>query len=156
MFSSRRLVVCLSIFALLGVVFTVPRRGAAEEEERVIGIEGEVVSMEMSVERSNHEGKTYDIVTIRLELDAGDELCVYEDTSKRRSKVPELVEEYQKLDSHILLFTAQFLADDEDINAYTGVSPGDRVVLRTPYRYLSSFLQDPAKPIEIYQVEKVE
>ena len=128
----------------------------ASEEERVIGIEGKVLSIEKkSEERSNNKQK-YVIVIFNIELSAGDKLTVYEDSSKRIAKVDDLQKIYKEHKMKSLLFTAEFLEGDEDISLYEVVTQGDTVIIRTPYAFFSAYLYQQTEVTKMYVIEKVE
>lgn len=125
------------------------------QEERVIGISGEISGIKKSVEdyKRENSGKVYKIHTIKVNLKTGNKLTAYEDTSQRTADIRELNSIYEaKKFTEIQFETSSPLA--EKLENYNQFKTGDRIIIRIPYWSIAKFLNNETDAVRIYLIEK--
>lgn len=114
----------------------------SSEEERIIGIEGAVLSIRyFKKDYSSASGKiqrhTY---YVRIQLDAGNKMVAYEDLSYRKVVITQLDSLYQNSKEKLLIFetTSGF---PSHLNVYNDYKAGNKVIIKTSYWSVNDFLK---------------
>ena len=126
------------------------------QEERVIGIQGVISTIEIITEeyKKGKNTKINHYYTLKIRLNTGHQLTAYEDSSKKRiADIPELNSIYEKEKFSELPFEKDSPLI-EKLKEFRQFKTGDRIIIRIPYWSIAKYLKKESDSISIYLLEK--